>query len=118
MPVPTFSGAAVYFERIALSEDDIQSGDLLSFGSEEKRKDPRYRFYCENSVRFYGPHCWELDAMNPNDLRRRVVEHIKRFIEPDAWERCALAERAEQASLGDFISKWKPGNSILRQVSE
>ena len=41
---------------------------LPSFPATDKRKDPRYKWF----VRNYGKRCWELDAMDPNDLRACV----------------------------------------------
>ena len=37
-----------------------------------RSKDPRFRWF----VRNYGDRCWELDAMDPNDLRALVEEAI------------------------------------------
>ena len=39
----------------------------------DKSKDPRYPWFVKN----YGKRCWELDAMDPNDLRACVRREIK-----------------------------------------
>ena len=51
--------------------------------------------------------CWELDAMDPNDLRALVEEAIRSEIEPIAWERCDLVNQAEQESLQTILAKWR-----------
>jgi hypothetical protein len=76
---------------------------LPAFKASEKEKDPRYKWFVQN----YGKRCWEIDAMDPNDLRDRVEEAIKELIEPEAWDRCAVVERAEQESLRSVLEKWR-----------
>jgi len=77
-----YDGDHIRVRRIALTQ--YQASDLPSFPVTDKRKDPRYRWFVEN----HGDQCWELDAMDPNDLREIVTEAIQEQIEPDAWERC------------------------------
>lgn len=69
----------------------------------EKSKDPRAPWFRKT----YGQLCWELDAMDPNDLRTRVENEINKHIEPVAWERCRVVDAAERESMGKFLSKWK-----------
>ena len=76
--------------------------DLPSFPATDKQKDPRYRWFRDN----YGDRCWELDAMDPNDLRDCVEESIKELIEPVAWNRCEIVNRAEQESLKTILAGW------------
>ena len=89
--------------RIALTQ--YQASDLPSFPVTDKRKDPRYRWFVEN----HGDQCWELDAMDPNDLREIVTEAIQEQIEPDAWERCDRINRAERESPKTIIANWGAG---------
>ena len=51
---------------------------LPSFPASDKRKDPRYKWFLAN----YGQECWELDAMDPNDLRDCVEAAIKELMMP------------------------------------
>jgi hypothetical protein len=44
--------------------------------------------------------------MDPNDLRSRVEDEIKKHIEPEAWERCKLINEAEQESLRHVLEQW------------
>jgi hypothetical protein len=92
----------VDFKRIALVSDDLPG--LPWFPDEEKIKDPRLPWYRANFG--HSGRCWELDAMDPNVLRDRVEAAIVEFIEPDAWDRCALIEKAQKDSLKEFQEKW------------
>ena len=58
-----------------------------------KPKDPRYKWFIEH----YGDQAWELDAMDPNDLRASVEAAIIAEMEPEAWSRCATTEKAERS---------------------
>jgi hypothetical protein len=95
-----YDGDHVTLRRIALTREHVNG--LPSFPATDKRKDPRYKWFCSN----YGDRCWELDAMDPNDLRDCVENAITELIEPVAWERCEHINRAEQQSLKTIIAKW------------
>ncbi len=100
----------VDLQRIALTRVDCET--LPSFDVEEKRTDPRFRWYVGQGHK----RGWELDAMSPPVLRARVEDAIVSRIDTAAWERTGLAESAEQASLREILGKW-PG-SISRQVAK
>jgi hypothetical protein len=89
----------VKVKRIALTRGHH---DLPWFSASDKKKDPRYRWF----VRNFGKRCWELDAMDPNDLRTLVEGAILLEIEPEAWDRCAVVEKAERESLRHVLDRW------------
>jgi hypothetical protein len=95
-----YDGDHVTLTRIALTREHVT--DLPSFPASDKRKDPRFSWFVAN----HGRRCWELDAMDPNDLRDCVEETIAGLIEPEAWARCERVNKAERESLKDIISKW------------
>jgi hypothetical protein len=76
---------------------------LPSFPASDKKDDKRYEWF----VRNYGKRCWELDALDPRDLRALVEKAIKAEIEPTAWRRCAVVEKAERESLRAVLDSWK-----------
>ena len=45
--------------------------------------------------------------MDPNDLRDCVEEAIVDLIEPTAWRRCEVVNRAEQESLKTILKGWR-----------
>jgi hypothetical protein len=98
-----YGGHHVDLRRIALTPDDCDGiGPAASFRASEKRKDPRYGWFTSR----FGDRCWELDAMDPNDLRSRVEEAIIAEIEREAWDRCQTVEKAERESLQSVMEKW------------
>ena len=95
-----YDGHHVDVRRIALTRAQVVG--LPSFPATDKKKDPRYQWFCSN----YGRSCWELDAMDPNDLRDCVERAIVDLIEPVAWQRCDIVNKAEQQSLRTFLDQW------------
>jgi hypothetical protein len=95
-----YDGDHIKLRRIALTFS--QTRGLPSFPASDKRKDPRYRWFVAN----HGPNCWELDAMDPNDLRDCVEQEIVKLIEPIAWQRCEVVNKAEQESLRTILDNW------------
>lgn len=94
-------GGDAEIERIALTGADIRN--LPSFPAATKRGDPRYKWF----VRYHGTQCWELDAMNPVDLRDRVADAIFANIDPEPWQRAELVERAERESFTRVMGEWR-----------
>jgi hypothetical protein len=95
-----YDGGHVTVRRIALTQEHVS--DLPSFPATDKKKDPRYKWFVAN----HGKRCWEIDAMDPNDLRDCVRDAIMELIEPVAWKRCDRVNKAEQESLKAIIAKW------------
>jgi hypothetical protein len=93
-------GGAVEITRIALTRADCEG--LPSFDAETKIGDPRHAWFKKN----HGDRCWELDAMNPNDLRQRLRDEIIQRIDVDAWVHCQAVEDAERESLNRFVQAW------------
>jgi hypothetical protein len=99
--IDEYGGDHVRLIRIALTVH--QTDGLPSFAASNKHKDPRYPWFVER----HGPRCWEIDAMDPRDLRDCSEEWIKHFIEPVAWARCETVNAAELESLQTILSGWK-----------
>jgi hypothetical protein len=78
--------------RVALTYSDTHNGNLPSFDAETKKKDPRYRWF----VSRYGDNAWELDALDPNELRQMVEDTIRRFVNSGDWEQHKKIEEAER----------------------
>jgi hypothetical protein len=89
------------FRRVALTSVDVQSGNLTPFDAETKKKDPRYRWF----VSHYGDKAWELDAMDPNELRDRVREEIEHYINAADWEQHHTVEAAQRESVKTIAEK-------------
>jgi hypothetical protein len=95
-----YNGDHITLRRIALTTKQLSG--LPSFPASDKRKDPRHKWFVAN----HGHRCWELDAMDPNDLRHCVEREIVNLIEPVAWRRCEVVNEAEQESLRTILDNW------------
>jgi hypothetical protein len=101
--ISRYGGDHISIRRIALLRDDCDRlGSRPAFNVREKSKDTRAPWFRTN----YGQLCWELDAMDPNNLRSRVEEEINMHIEPEAWERCRVVDEAERQSLRHVLDRW------------
>jgi hypothetical protein len=89
------------FERIGVLVEDTVG--LPHFDSETKADDARHRWYLEN----YGRRCWEIDAIDPNDLRARVREQIETRLDLPAWAHAKSIEAAEIDSMRDFYAAFE-----------
>jgi hypothetical protein len=98
-----YGGHHIDIKRIALTRDDCRLlGRKPAFNVKEKSKDPRAPWFRKT----YGQLCWELDAMDPNELRWRVEAEIMKHIDQEAWDRCQVIYEAECESLRHVLDKW------------
>jgi hypothetical protein len=95
-----YGGNHITLKRIALTEDQLTG--LPSFAAADKKDDKRFGWFVKN----FGDRCWELDALDPNNLRARVEQEIMALIEPIAWQRCSVVNAAEQESLRTILDSW------------
>lgn len=86
------------FERVAILPEDIKRFNLPP--ALAKRTDPRYRHF----VKRYGTESVELDALPPDELRKRIMSCITRHIDAEEWRRLQVIEDAEQRTLAKIIS--------------
>jgi hypothetical protein len=94
-------GSRWQFQRIAVLKSDTPN--LPSFDASTKSGDNRYPWFVEN----FGHKCWELDAIDPNDLRQRVREQIMTRLNLLAWEHAKHIEEVEVESMQSFHKAWK-----------
>jgi hypothetical protein len=103
---------AVALRRVALTDADTRNGNLPYFEAATKAKDPRHAWF----VRRYGARCWELDALPPPELRRRVEAEILTLLDLDAWGHAKKVEAVEVASMREILGVWR--QSISMPASE
>lgn len=94
-------GSKWQFQRIAVLKEDTPH--LPSFEAGTKSEDKRYPWFVEN----FGHKCWELDAIDPNDLRQRVREQIVTRLNLPLWEHAKEIEAVEVESMKSFHQSWK-----------
>jgi hypothetical protein len=104
-----YGGDHITLQRIALVLEQLEG--LPSFPASDKRKDPRYKWFVAN----YGHHCWELDAMDPNDLRDCVEREIVELIEPVAWQRCEVVNHPVKNAADDNLCP-RGGGAFVNEI--
>jgi len=90
----TAFGAEFTFTRLAISLDDIKKFNLRPLKA--KKSDTRTRRYVEEHG---GDATIELDALPPDEFRRRIEEAVLRHIEVDEWNRLFREEELEQETI-------------------
>lgn len=93
-------GAQFDWERRGLLESDFDRFQLVNVPV--KATDSRAAGY----VQQHGDRAAELDALRPDELRRRIRDAILECLDTDAWKRLQRAEQAERESLQLVTSNW------------
>jgi hypothetical protein len=92
-------------ERLAIHESDIRIFNLPPL--RVKPTDSRAKRF----KREYGSKCVELDALPPNELRRRIKEAVDDLIDWEAWNRAMNVEAAEKESLTKIVTRMNRGRN-------
>ena len=85
--IKEYDGDRITLKSIALTAE--QTGPLPSFSVETKIRDTRYKWFKQT----FGDRCWELDAMDPRQLRSLVETEINALIDRELWNRQEVEER-------------------------
>lgn len=91
-------GVNPVFKRILLNIDDIKKYGLAP--NRIKDVDPRAKNYPYDD-------CWEVDAMDSEDCRLRLVSNILDLIDLDRWEESKLLEQQSKEELKTEFDKMK-----------
>jgi len=105
-------GVSFHMERLAILEEDIRRFKLPPL--RVKLQDPRAAGF----RRTFGNQAVELDALPPDELRRRVREAVESHIDGEAWTRALAVERAEKESIENFVGRWKAGRESAPVAEE
>jgi hypothetical protein len=109
--IKEYGGDHIEFRRIALTVD--QTGPLPSFSVETKKGDKRYKWFKAN----YGDKCWELDAMDPRQLRDLVEDEINALIDRPLWEQQEALQAREKQSIELQLRQWAIFQSLNPQLN-
>ena len=89
-------GVELYFERIAVTEDQIDQYDLPTRPT--KQSDTRAKGFQGESV--------ELDAISPEDLRAIVTKKITEHLDLDALDRMRADEKLDRENLDEVLRNY------------
>ena len=98
-------GVSFHMERLAILEEDIRRFKLPPL--RVKPSDSRAAGF----RRKFGNRCVELDALPPDELRRRIRKAIESHIDWEAWSRALAVEEAEKESIENFVGVGKPAET-------
>lgn len=95
--------ACVSWSRLALNESDFDEFNLYEL--DPKKSDSRTKRFVER----FGDRCAEVDALDPNEIRRRVRDAVTECIPTEQWERLLELERAERETWERTIGSLSEG---------
>lgn len=99
----------VTIERIALTFSQVKEYGLVP--NPTKLSDTRSSRY----VAEYGRECWELDAIEPNELQRLVTKATEKHLDLDKWKSDLLLEGEEREQLRGKFNQW---SELLTETSK
>lgn len=99
--VCAYSRMDIEVRRIALTMEQIEEFDPPP--NTTKEKDSRTAAYEAE----FGPVCWELDALNPEDMVKLIRSEVEALIDPDIWEESMAREQEERIKLERVRDKWE-----------
>jgi hypothetical protein len=106
--VLSYGSGKFRLKRLAIQKSDIRKFSLPP--QRVKDTDSRARAFREK----FGDETVELDALPPNELRRRIHAAVESKLDRQKWNRAVQVEQVEVQSIVESVSRWaKP-----RQLSE
>lgn len=90
-------GRDFQWTRLGINQSDFDDFSLLKLPA--KISDRRYAAF----IKTHGSACAEIDALPPQEIRRRVEESIRSFVPTAEWQRLELVEELERETFQKAI---------------
>lgn len=90
------------WERLAITDDDY-ARNPLGFPIKGDRNSKAWQSKNGSYLEKFGDKCVEVDALDPEEIRRRVRETIETHIDQGEWSRLKMIEAEERASIKQFV---------------
>lgn len=97
--VNDYSELEISVERVALNHSQVESYNLTP--NPTKTADPRATEYIEE----FGNECWELDAIDPDEIQELVATTITSHIDAQTWNQTLEQQRQERQELEEQLSE-------------
>jgi len=107
-----YSRKNIKVQRVALTYDQVQKYGLDP--NPTKTTDTRAANYIDQ----YGMECWELDAIEPNELQRIVTEAIEQHVNLEQWEKSVKQEADDKRKLEETFDRWRYAIEELEENEE
>ncbi len=88
----------IFWHRLGVNFADFDDFDLIRLPA--KKTDSRYKKFAAE----FGNDCAEVDALDPNELRRRVREAIEQFIPKEEWRKLREVEEIEKETFNSALA--------------
>jgi len=102
--VQRYGSGPFKMERLAIFASDIKRFNLPPLLVKES--DSRAARFLER----YSNNCVELDALPPDELRRRIRESVTGLLDLELWNRAVAVEEVERNSILETVARW-PGHA-------
>jgi hypothetical protein len=89
--------------RLAIDKEDFSDPDILGFPIKGDRNSKAWQTKHRDYLAAHGDRCVEVDALAPDEIRRRVREIIESHIDQDEWSRLKLIEEQERETVQQFV---------------
>lgn len=93
------SGREIEWQRLAINAEDFERHKLVPLAP--KKKDRRYQKFVDD----HGYQCAEVDALDPNELRRRVRGAIEQWVPTERWESLQHVEELERETFNQVLAQ-------------
>ena len=107
-----YSRKNIRVERVALTYDQVQKYALDP--NPTKTTDTRAATY----IAQYGMECWELDAIEPNELQRLVLAAIENHVDLDQWKESLKQEADDKTKVERIFGRWRDAIEDLDELEE
>jgi hypothetical protein len=109
-----FAEAGVAIDRIALNMDQIKARNPPP--NPAKVTDSRFATY----VSEYGTDCWELDALEPQELYDIIYDTVESYVDKKLWDKTMKKERKERKRVKTFLdgvrTNWDKVDKFLKTI--
>lgn len=107
-----FAQAPIEFHRIALNMDQVD--EYSPPPNPAKLSDARAEHYISQ----YGPSSWELDALDPDMLRKLITDHVLVHRDDVLWQTAKRKEAEMRSALGTIADNWRDvaGYAIVKHT--
>jgi hypothetical protein len=94
-----FCNRGFHWKRLAVTPKDFADLDLLGFAVKRKGGRGSWQPYIDE----HGDRCVEVDAISPDEIRKRVRKAIKSHIDQGEWKELQKIEKFERETIKDTM---------------
>lgn len=99
----------IIWRRLAIDPADFQNENIIGFPIKGNRNDKAWQTKHRDYLEQHGDRCVEIDALAPDDIRKRLADAITHHIDPQEWVKLQEIEAAERDTISQFVLAQKVG---------